>query len=41
MKKLNKKELQEFIKKYEIKCKRVVIYNDYILVDNIKYYSIR
>lgn len=37
MKKLNKKELREFINKFEIKCKSVVIFDDYVLVDNIKY----
>lgn len=37
MKKLNRKELREFISKFEIKCKRVLIYDEYILVDNIKY----
>ncbi len=41
MKKLNKKELQEFIKKYEVKCKRVVIYDNYVLVDNIKFYNLK
>lgn len=41
MKKLNRKELKEFIKKFEIKCKRVLIYDGYILVDNIKYKTLK
>lgn len=41
MKKLNKKELKEFINKFQIKCKSVVIYDEYILVDNIKYKKLK
>ncbi len=41
MKKLNRKELKEFIKKIEIKCKKVIIFDDYVLVDNIKYKSLK
>lgn len=41
MKKLNARELKAFIMAFEIKCREVIIYDDYILIDKIEYKNLK